>query len=244
MAAAVGARGAGGSLALNRRLVLGVVLAAAALLVGLRLFQPAEEGTAVLVARRDLAAGQVVRAEDLAVERMTLAGGLRELALGEEDRDAVVGRVLGRPVAAGELVTEAALGGEAALRPGEVALPLPVTPNRTFVPYDLAPGDEVAVYATGGAAGSYQTVLAVRRARVLTVVRQEDFRAVEETVTVPGTPSHVVLAVPAGDEVSRLAEAVAVNAVTLARIPPGDGAQQGGPQPGGARTPAGQEAAR
>ena len=242
MATAVGARGAG-ALAVNRHLVLGVVLAAAALLVGLRLFQPRETGVPVLVAGRDLAAGQVLREGDLAVERMTLAGPLAERALREEARGDVVGQALARPLAAGEILTEAALGGATALRPGEVAVPLPVTPNRTFVPYDLAPGDEVAVYATGGAAGSYQTVLAVRRARVLTVVRQEDFRAVEETVTVPGTPSHVVLAVPAGDEVARLAEAVAVNAVTLARVPPGDAAGSG-PQPGGARMPAGQEAAR
>src|SRR5262249_18896853 len=93
---------------LDVRLVLGVALVLASVLLGAKLVSSARHSAPVVAARRDLAVGTVLSADDLAVVPARLPNSGRGVyATGPGD---LVGRRLSRPVSAGELVPLAALG--------------------------------------------------------------------------------------------------------------------------------------
>jgi hypothetical protein len=92
---------------LDLRLVLGVALVLAAVLLGAKLVSSARHTAPVVAARHDLAAGTVLSADDLTVVQARLPGPANSVyASGPGD---LVGRRLSRPVSAGELVPLAAL---------------------------------------------------------------------------------------------------------------------------------------
>lgn len=87
---------------LDVRLLLGVGLVLASVLLGAKLVSSARHTAPVVAARRDLAAGTVLSADDLTVVQARLPGAGRAVyARGPAD---LVGRRLSRPVSAGELV--------------------------------------------------------------------------------------------------------------------------------------------
>lgn len=84
------------------RLVLGVALVLASVLLGAKLVSSARHTASVVAARRDLAAGTVLSVDDLTVVSARLPGSGRGVyANGPSD---LVGQRLSRPLAAGELV--------------------------------------------------------------------------------------------------------------------------------------------
>lgn len=92
---------------LDLRLVLGVVLVLVAVVLGAVVFARADHRTPVVAADRDLAAGTVLRADDLTIVRAQLPTGSRAAYVARLT-DAL-GHRLERPVAAGELLPAAAL---------------------------------------------------------------------------------------------------------------------------------------
>jgi hypothetical protein len=92
---------------LDLRLVLGVVLVLASVLVGARVVAGARNTYPTVAARRDLAAGTVLSAADLRLAQVRLPHGGRGVYV-RRIADAV-GRQLGRPLGAGELVPTAAV---------------------------------------------------------------------------------------------------------------------------------------
>ncbi|MDT4905193.1 MAG: hypothetical protein QOH52_3209 [Pseudonocardiales bacterium] len=92
---------------LDLRLVLGVVLVLASVLIGATVVSSASDTTATVAATRDLAAGTVLRADDLEIAQVQLSGNADHVYLGHLD-DAV-GKKLGRAVSKGELVPSAAV---------------------------------------------------------------------------------------------------------------------------------------
>jgi len=128
------------------RRLLAAVLAAAAAGTAVEALQPApaERGAEVVAVAADLPAGHVVRADDL-VPLDVPADVVPDGALSA--RDAVVGRRLVAAVRAGELVTDARLGGSGLLvgaPPGAVAVGVPLPAASTGL---VAPGDAVLVLA-------------------------------------------------------------------------------------------------
>lgn len=93
---------------LDLRLVLGVGLVLGSVLLGARLLAGAGRTQPVVRVTRDLAAGAVLMAGDVELARVRLPGDVRGRYL-LQVADAV-GRRLGRPVAAGELLPAGALG--------------------------------------------------------------------------------------------------------------------------------------
>lgn len=91
---------------LDLRLVLGVVMILASVLIGARLVAGAKHTNAVLALTRDLAAGSTVRAEDLTSVRVQLADRAVYLSNAAE----VIGKQTNRPLARGELLPVAAVG--------------------------------------------------------------------------------------------------------------------------------------
>ena len=92
---------------LDLRLVLGVVLVVAAVLLGATVVSRAGDTRAVVAVRHDLAVGTVLRADDLTTVDVQLPGHGRGVYLAKVD-DAV-GRTLDRAVTAGELLPAAAV---------------------------------------------------------------------------------------------------------------------------------------
>ncbi len=106
----------------HRRLAAAVLLALAAA-VAVRSVLPAPAGTALVTAGRDLPAGHVLAASDLATVRVPHAA-VPDGALGEQ---VLVGTRLASPVRAGEVVTDARVSGAGlttALPAGHVAVPV------------------------------------------------------------------------------------------------------------------------
>ena len=97
---------------LDLRLVLGVVLVLAAVLVGATLVSRAGDTHPVVAARHDLAAGTVLRAADLTTVDARLPAGGKGVYLAKVG-DAV-GRTLDRAVTSGELVPSASVAAVAA----------------------------------------------------------------------------------------------------------------------------------
>lgn len=92
------------------RLVLGVVLVLASVLIGARVVSSARETHDAVTAKRDLAAGTILTAEDLQVTQVQLPDRGIYLSSVRE----ATGKRLQRPVARGELVPVAAVANVAA----------------------------------------------------------------------------------------------------------------------------------
>lgn len=106
----------------HRRLGAALLLALAAALA-VRSALPAPVGTAVVTAGRDLPAGHVVAAADLATVLVPRAAA----PTGALDEKALVGARLASPVREGEPVTDARVSGAgltATMPPGQVAVPV------------------------------------------------------------------------------------------------------------------------
>lgn len=125
---------------LDLRLITGVLLVLGSVVLGARVIGAADESVSVWAAARDLSAGTTLQAGDLQLVPVRLFdAGPVYLAADSE----LPGRVLDRPVRAGELVPASALQD-----PSDrvsVALPVPYS----AVPFDLGRGQLVDVYATG-----------------------------------------------------------------------------------------------
>lgn len=121
---------------LDLRLVLGVALVLGSVLLGARVVSSARHMSAVLVARRDLAAGTVLSADDVSFASVRLPD---PATLYADARSDVVGKRLSEPVSAGELVPLAAVADE----PAETTVVVPF--DAASAP-DLHKGDRIEVW--------------------------------------------------------------------------------------------------
>lgn len=96
---------------LDLRLVLGVVLVLVSVLVGATVVAGADHSYRMLAVKHDLAAGTVLRADDVTAVSVRVPDRARYLA----SDAAVAGRHLNRPLTAGELLPAAALSSPPAL---------------------------------------------------------------------------------------------------------------------------------
>jgi hypothetical protein len=126
---------------LDVRLVLGVALVLASVLLGAKVVSSARHTAPVVAARRDLAAGTVLSADDLTVvsARLPDAGG-SIYASGPGD---LVGQRLSQPVSAGEFVPLAAVDAV----PTHTTVTVPFEP--TAAP-DLRKGQRIEVWVSVG----------------------------------------------------------------------------------------------
>jgi hypothetical protein len=95
---------------LDLRLVLGVILVLAAVLIGAKVIQSARHTDKLVALTRDLAAGTTLQAADLRLVDVALPDSVRHAGVYLADPDKAIGKVLARPVAQGELLPAAVLG--------------------------------------------------------------------------------------------------------------------------------------
>lgn len=188
---------------LRRRRLLAAVLAAVAVGSGLAATsEPSPPTVAVVVASRDLPAGELLGPDDLTT--VAFAPGTAPGGLAPD----VDGRVLAAPLTRGQPVTEVALVGPAMTgdRPDLRATPVRL-PDAGAVAL-LRVGDEVDLVATDPQAGETTTV--VRSAVVL------GLPAADEATGPTGLPGRLVVLGVTDDEVGRVADAVSRSVVTFA----------------------------
>lgn len=134
---------------MNGRVVVAAslaVLSVLALLAGLSAVVP--ETQSVLQATRDLPAGSVVQAGDVAAVHVRLPDTMAQVAYAAGASDQLIGRRVAVHVAAGEMLTLAQFASEhVSVAPGRVQLTIPVE-SYTASAGALGPGDRVVVYAS------------------------------------------------------------------------------------------------
>jgi Flp pilus assembly protein CpaB len=169
----------------NLRTALGLLLFCIALVAGQRVIAGAKDTTQVWVAARDLPADTVLEADDLRVEEVSLSDELESRYLGASTK--IDGRVLSRPVLAGEMVAGSWVSDAA----GESVRTMTISlDGRGQAAAGIGLGDLVDVIATFDAGDvRSKTVPVVRGAEVVELVRTrglvEGSDVVGLTVSVP-----------------------------------------------------------
>lgn len=132
----------------RRRLPLtatGVFLLLMSALVGGLVFARAGGREPVLVAARDIAAGQTIGGGDVRVARVGLGDGVVAVPAGSVSR--VVGKVAQAPIAAGSVLSFGQVGDRVVLPAGRSVVGVLLGPGALPVP-DVAPSDRVQVVVT------------------------------------------------------------------------------------------------
>ncbi|MCF6737031.1 SAF domain-containing protein [Blastococcus sp. KM273129] len=182
---------------LDLRLVLGVLLVLASVLLGARVVGAADATVPVWSAAADLAAGTVLTADDLVVVDVRLDDAAEKYLSGSTRPE---GRELSRGVRAGELLPRSALEEPSEL----VQLALPVQAG--YVPPGLRRGQVVDVYAvadpaagaTGADLGSVGLVVGAAPVQAVS-------GGADGVLSTPTTTVQVVVGVAAGEAAGVLA---------------------------------------
>ncbi|MCU1673765.1 MAG: hypothetical protein JWN77_1878 [Frankiales bacterium] len=191
---------------LDARLVLGVLLVLVSVVVGARVLSSADQSQTVWAAKRDLAPGAQLTADDLTRMRVRLFGtDTRRYINGRGG--APTGYFLRRGVGAGELLPIAAL-----TKPGEqVSFRLVTVPvGRGHLPPNLAEDSQVDVYvspekktAATTAAATVEPRLVVRNVTVLQRPKLSGFAGggtTDESIVLQVRPADVALILAAMSE--------------------------------------------
>lgn len=181
--------------------IAGALLVLLALVGYWSVYSQTTSRTQVLVAARALQPGATLRASDLEAAGISGSGRIVASFLPAQERNAVVGRALNAPVAAGAPIPRSAIAG-AADRPASFTLVVPVL---HALGGDLSPGDRVTVLATFTSSSGQATTRVVARALpVMWVGRASGFNAGAQTIPVtvalpdPSLASGLALANQAG----------------------------------------------
>jgi Flp pilus assembly protein CpaB len=127
------------------RVVIGLALLLAGVLGTVGVVQRAGQRIPVLVMARDVPAGQLIGELDVRVTELGLAPGVATLRV--QDRRRVVGRVASAPLAAGQVLSPAAVAEAPPLAAGQVLMSVAVAPEHAAAG-TLRAGDQVAVVAS------------------------------------------------------------------------------------------------
>jgi Flp pilus assembly protein CpaB len=159
------------------RAILGLALAAAAVAMVYSVNRSAQPMTVdVLRATRDIPVGEVLGAADLSPVSEPLPTDLAQLLVPARERDSLVGRRVGQPLNAGELVSRRQVQAPAQQIPaGQRLYTVPVSPEAAAGGRAVDAGDQVEVVVTvnKGQPDQARTQVVLPRATVYQVGRQE-----------------------------------------------------------------------
>jgi Flp pilus assembly protein CpaB len=206
------------------RALVGVVLTLTALAGSVAFWVSASDARPVLVATRDLPPGATLRSSDLSVAYVRMDDVLYRAALPADMLDSLVGRQLGEPVHAQQVVARAQLADQLGLGPDQVAITIPAHPD-SAAGGRLRKGDAVQVLVTVAdkARGEVHAHPVLERAQVFDVGRDQSLGGSSlgadsaESARAPITS--VTLAVTA-DQARQLAEARRSGELDILLLPP------------------------
>lgn len=134
--------------------LLAVLVTLGSALAFVVLWMNAGDRKPVLAMKNDVAAGQIIEADDLKVVRVSADDGVALVASSASDD--VVGQPATTNLLAGSLLVADAVGSDDGLAQGTTVIAIPVP--RTEIPSDdLETGDRLVLYRTPGASGEAET---------------------------------------------------------------------------------------
>jgi len=207
------------------RALIGVCVTLAALAGSVAFWVSSSDARPVLVATRDLPVGTTLRASDLTVAYVRIDDSLYRAALPADMLETLVGRQLGEPIHAQQVLARAQVANKAGLSADQVAITIPARPE-SAVDGRLHPGDTVQVLATviDKTRNEAHTRLILDRAQVFEVGRDQSFGSSSSTNAetdnlAHGSISSVTLAVTA-EQARQLAEARRTGELDVLLLPP------------------------
>ena len=206
------------------RALIGVFITFAALAGSVAFWVGSSDARPVLVATRDLAVGSNLRSADLGVAYVRMDDALYRAALPADMLDMLVGRQLGEPVHAQQVLVRAQVADKAGLSADQVAITIPARPD-SAVDGRLRPGDFVQVLVTvvDKTRSEAHARLVLDHAQVFEVGRDQSFGSsslsVESDSGARGPITSVTLAVTA-EQARQLAEARRSGELDVLLLPP------------------------
>jgi Flp pilus assembly protein CpaB len=206
------------------RALVGVFLTLTALAGSVAFWVSASDARPVLIAARDLPAGATLRSSDLTVAYMRMDDVVYRAALPAEMLDSLVGRQLGEPIHAQQVLARAQLADQFGLGPDQVAITIPARPD-SAAGGRLHKGDAVQVLVTVAdkARNEAHARLVLDRAQVFDVGHDQSGAssslASNAADTARGPITSLTLAVTA-DQARQLAEARRTGELDILLLPP------------------------
>jgi Flp pilus assembly protein CpaB len=204
---------------------VGVFLTLAALAGSVAFWVSTTDAKPVLIAVHDLPAGAALTAADLGIAYIRADDAVYAAALPGEMLDSLVGRRLGEPVHAQQVLARAQLADQFGLAPDQVAITIPAKPD-TAVDGQLRPGDavQVLVTVTDKTRNEAHASEVLGRAQVYEVGRDVSLTgssvgSSDSAAAARGAIASVTLAVTA-DQARQLAEARRSGDLDIVLLPP------------------------
>jgi Flp pilus assembly protein CpaB len=206
------------------RAIIGVFLTLAALAGSIAFWVASSDARPVLVATRDLPAGATLRGSDLSVAYVRMDDALYQAALPSDMLQALVGRRLGEPVHAQQVLARAQVGDRLGLAADQVAITIPAKPD-SAVDGQLRPGDfvQILLTVTDKTRNEAHARVALDQARILEVGRDQAYTSssvtAESETAARGAIASVTLAVSAA-QAQQLAQDRRTGDFDIVLLPP------------------------
>jgi Flp pilus assembly protein CpaB len=209
------------------RAIVGIVLTLAALAGSVAFWVTATDARPVLIATHDLPAGATLHSADLGVTYVRVDDAVYRAALPADTLQSLVGRQLGEPVHAQQVLARAQVANQLGLAQDQVAITIPARAD-SAVDGRLRPGDwvEVLVTVADKARNAAHTSQVLERAQVFEVghdtpLSSSSTASADAPDVGRGAIASVTLAVTA-DEARQLAEARRTGELDIVLLPPAD----------------------
>jgi Flp pilus assembly protein CpaB len=183
----------------------------------------------VLIATHDLPAGATLRSSDLTIAYVRMDDVVYRAALPSENLESLIGRRLGEPIHADQVLARAQIADQFGLAADQVAMTIPARPD-SAVDGRLRPGDAVQVLVTVAdkTRNEAHTRQVLERAQVFEIGRDRALgstssasSASDSVEAARGSITSVTLAVSA-EQARQLAEARRSGELDILLLPPSD----------------------
>src|ERR1700716_1544887 len=206
------------------RALIGVFLTVAALAASVAFWVGASDARPVVVATRDLPAGSTLRHSDLTLAYVRMDDALYAAALSSDMLSSLVGRQLGEPVHAQQVLARAQVADRVGLSPNQVAITIPAKPDNA-VARRLRPGDtvQVVVTVTDKARNEAHTRVVLDRAQVYQVGREQSLGSTNVSADSEASPRGAIASltlIVTADQAHQLAEARRTGDLDVLLLPP------------------------
>jgi Flp pilus assembly protein CpaB len=210
------------------RALIGVFLTLAALAGSVAFWVGNSDARPIVIATRDLPAGATLRSSDLSVAYVRMDDSVYRAALPADLLDSLVGRQLGEPIHAQQVLARAQVADQLGLAADQVAMTIPARPE-SAVDGRLRPGDLIQVLVTvvDKNKNEAHTSQVLDRASVLEIGRDQSLSgstsspSADGAVAASGSITSVTLAVSA-DQARQLAEARRTGELDVLLMPPAE----------------------
>jgi Flp pilus assembly protein CpaB len=215
------------------RAIVGVFLTLAALAGSIAFWVTSSDARPVLVATRDVPAGATLRGSDLSVAYVRMDDALYQAALPSDMLQSLVGRQVGEPIHAQQVLARAQVDDRLGLAADQVAITIPAKPD-SAVDGQLRPGDvvQVLVTVTDKTRNEAHARVALDQARILEVGRDQAYASTSASAdgqtASRGAIASVTLAVSAA-QARQLAEDRRTGDFDVVLLPPSQPPEPGQP---------------